>query len=431
MECLRTRRDPVLAEEVRLHRSPGGVRIAVVPKRGFSTAAACLGLRFGSTCTRFRMPDGRLVEVPDGSAHFLEHKLFEGRDESVMLRFARLGAQFNGGTGFHSTTYYFATAGHFEECLEILLDFVQHPLITEERVEKEKGIIEQEVRMYEDDPRYRGHFLLLRALYHVLPIRIPPGGTVASVRATRAEDLIACWEGFYRPANLVLAMAGDLDEDRVLSRVAGLLVDERPGSAEVLGVQEPPAVASPWLEEEFAVARPRVWLGWRTRQGTGGGAALVRRQWLGSLLADLALGESSAGQEELRRRGLADDSFAAAWSCDRDYGHLVVSGQSDDPEAFVAGVREVLARFREVGPSPEDVERLRRAAWGWTVSRLQTPFSLANSVLHDLLDGGTPLGGLEVLADIGQEELAALARELLDPDASAVAVLRPRRGGPA
>jgi len=155
---------------------------------------------------------------------------------------------------------------------------------------------------------------------------------------------------------------------------------------------------------------------------------MVRQQWAGSLLADLALGDASAGQEELRRRGLADDSFAAAWSCDLDYGHLVVSGQCDDPEAFAAGVREVLARFREEGPREEDLERLRRAAWGWTVSRLQTPFALANAVLHDLLDDTVPFSGLEVLASITREEVAALAREVLDPARSAVAVLRPRRG---
>jgi len=428
MELLETRRETVLGEETRLHRTAGGMRVALVPKAGFSTAAASIGLRFGSTHTRFRLPDGREVQVPDGSAHFLEHKLFEGREESVMMRFGRLGAQFNGGTGFHSTTYYFSSAGHFDECLEILLDFVQHPRITEERVEKEKGIIEQEVRMYEDDPRYRGHFLLLRALYHVLPIRVPPGGSVASVRETRAEHLQACWEGFYRPAKLVLTLAGELDAEAVLARVESLLEDGRPGAAEPLPVAEPPEVAAPWLEEEFAVARPRAWIGWRAARGPGGGEAMVRQQWAGSLLADLALGDASAGQEELRRRGLADDSFAAAWSCDLDYGHLVVSGQCDDPEAFAAGVREVLARFREEGPREEDLERLRRAAWGWTVSRLQTPFALANAVLHDLLDDTVPFSGLEVLASITREEVAALAREVLDPARSAVAVLRPRRG---
>lgn len=425
VETVERIRCDLLNEEVLLARAESGARIAVVRKSGFTSAAGCFGLRFGSTGTRFRSADGRIFEVPDGSAHFLEHKLFEGREEKVFDRFGRLGARFNGGTGFHTTTYYFSTAGRFDECLEVLLDFVQHPLITEERVEKEKGIIEQEVRMYQDEPDYRGGFLLHRALYHRHPIRVEPAGDVESVRRTTAGHLQACYDHFYRPENFVLVLAGDFDPEAVLARADGLIEPAPRGAAAALRPDEPPCPASPRLEEEFAVTRPSVWIGWRERAGTELGPALLRRRILSSLVLDLALEQSSAYHEDLYRRGAVDETFHVSYSCDEDYGYAVASGQTDDPERFIREVPEAVERFLADGVRPDDLERVRRAYWGWVVSRLQTPPALAGSVLSALLEEVAPFALLDAIQEATPETVAERARELLDPSRRAVAVLRP------
>lgn len=414
-----------LDETIHLAVLDGGVRVAVVPKPGFRTAAGYFGLRFGSNDTRFRRPDGSVVAVPDGSAHFLEHKLFEGREHKVFDRFARLGTDFNGGTGFRSTSYYFVSAGRFEESLDILLDFVQRPLVTAERVEKEKGIIEQEVRMCEDDPHYRGIFLLHRALFDSHPIRIPPGGTVESVRATTAADLQACFDAFYRPANLVLALAGELDPEQVWSFVAARLEARPPLAIERLRPAEGTLPPHPWSEESFPVTRPHVWLGWRERGGVGLGAALLERRVLSDLVLDLALGDSSALHQDLYQRGIVDDTFGTGYSSDDDYGYAVASGQTDRPEELVAELRTAVARFVEAGPAPGDLERVRRAAWGTLVSGLQTPAALAGRVLNALLLEQDPFAVLEVLAAVDAAALRRRAAELFDPARSAVAVLRP------
>lgn len=414
-----------LDEGVHRARSASGVEVAVVRKPGFSTAAGYLGLDFGSTATRFRDAHGREHRVPDGSAHFLEHKLFEGRSEKVFDRFGRLGARFNGGTGFYSTSYYFSTAGRFDPCLEVLLDFVQHPLITEERVEKEKGIIEQEVRMYQDEPDYRGYFLLHRALYHRLPIRVEPAGDVASVRATTAADLQACFDGFYRPQHLRLSLAGDLDPDAVLARVEALLDPRQPGAGVILRPEEPELPAAARLEESFAVSRPHVWIGWRERRGVGLGLPLLRRRVLSSLVLDLALDDSSSYHDALYRRGVVDDTFHVSYAADVDYGYAAAGGQCDDPEAFVAGVRQAVAQFLADGVRAADFERVRRAYYGWIVTRLQTPAQLASSVLHSMLEGVEPFSTLAVVEEATVAAVEERARELLDPARCAVAVLRP------
>ena len=398
MEILDTVHDPVLDEEVVLARSAAGTQVAVARKPGFTTAAGHFGLRFGSTDVRFRPAGGAEVAVPGGSAHFLEHKLFEGREEKVFDRFGRLGARFNGGTSFRTTTYHFSTSSAFDACLEVLLDFVQHPLVTEERVEKEKGIIEQEVRMYEDHPGFRGIFLLHRALYAEHPVRHPPGGLVEEVRATTAADLQACFDAFYQPQNLRLALAGDFDPAAVLARVDELLDLPAGEGAERLYPAEPELPAAARLEEEFAVTRPHVWVGWRDRDGVGLGLPMLRRRVVTGLALEMLFDESATVHEDLYARGVVDDSFGAHYANDADYGYAVASGRSDDPDVFVDEVLAAARRAAAEGFAVDDLERVRRAAWGAMVSGVQTPGALASTLLNGLLEEVPPVRGAAAAA---------------------------------
>ncbi|MBT4028384.1 MAG: insulinase family protein [Planctomycetes bacterium] len=423
MNITHTLKDPRMGEEIIFAEASNGMQVAVCPKRGFSAVSAHVGLRFGSTDTRFRSPEGAIVEVPDGSAHFLEHKLFEGRDEKVFDRFGAIGAQFNGGTGFRSTNYWFASSGRFGEGLDILMDFVQSPLITPERVEKEKGIIVQEVRSYEDSAPYRGIFLLHRAMYTNHPIRMTPGGAVSEVQRTTADDLQACFDAFYRPHQLRLVLAGDLIVDDVLAQVEALAVEARPGDAERLYPDEPTGPAAAQLDETFSVSRPHVWMGWRDKDGLGLGAQALRRRITSSLVLDLALDVSSPLHEELYLTGQTDDSLSYHYSSDSDWGHAVVSGLADDPEVFVKGVRWACQRLAEQGVSEVDFQRIKRASWGNVVSGIQTPGALAGTVLNSMLNEQEPFAVLDVLNDLTSDELTLRARELFDTAQSSVAIL--------
>lgn len=417
--------EPRLGEAVLLGTTLGGTRFALCPKPGFSSSAGYFGLRFGSAATRFRNSSSELIQVPDGSAHFLEHKLFEGREEKVFDRFGNIGAQFNGGTGFFATSYYFMTGGPFVEALDILLDFVQHPLITEERVEKEKGIIEQEVRMYEDDPGWRGAFLLHRALYHNHPIRIPPGGTVESVRETTADDLQACFDAFYRPSNLVLSLAGDFDPGEIAERIDAAVGHEEESGGQLVPIEEPSAPAATHLEERFGVARPHVRLAWRDATGVATPAELQRRRLLSSLSVTMALDASTDRHHKLYRSGTIDESFHCSYTADYSYGYACCEGQTEHPDRFLAGVRDAIASFLEEDPDQDAFERIRRAAWGSSVSSLQTPAALAGHGLQALLDGVDPFSTFALLDSISLEEVLQRARELFDPGQSASAVLLP------
>lgn len=415
-----------IGERVLLAASPGGTRVAVARKPGFATSAAHFGVRFGSNDLRFRSSGGQRIEVPTGSAHFLEHKLFEGREEKVFDRFARLGADFNGGTSFALTTYHFHSAGRFTEALAVLLDFVQRPLITEERVQKEKGIIEQEVRMYEDHPGYRGFFLLQRALYANHPVRIPPGGSVADVHRTTAADLQACFDAFYRPSQLRLALAGDFDPAEVLDRL-GPMLDHAGAAAPAVRepIAEPAQPAARRLTEHFRVTRPHAWIGWRDAAGPGLGLPLLRRRLTTALALECVFDPASESYDALYQRGIVDDSFHASLSADADWSNAVCAGETEAPERFFAAVRASAEAFAADGPSVRDYERLRKAAWGRMVSGIQSPDALAGSLLHDLLDELPPFAVLDVLSSLRREDVAERARELFRPERCAEALVLP------
>src|SRR5690606_2982267 len=210
----------LLEERVVFTRLPSGLEVFVMPRPGFQKRYAVFSARYGSIDNRFRRPGtGQELEVPDGIAHFLEHQLFEDEEGHVFNSFAALGASVNAYTSHTMTRYPFSTTDNFEAALDRLLDFVQAPHFTPEGVQKEIGIIEQEIRMYQDQPRHRLGMNLLEALYHAHPVRIDIAGTVESIRRIDPETLYACYDTFYHPSNMAVFVVGDVDPEVVLAQV--------------------------------------------------------------------------------------------------------------------------------------------------------------------------------------------------------------------
>src|SRR5690606_38157317 len=209
-----------LDEELTVGTLPNGLEVFVLRKPGFSKKYAVFSTRYGSIDRTFRHPgDGTWHTVPDGIAHFLEHKLFEEEGGNAFDRFAALGASANAYTSYTMTSYLFSCSDHFRENLDILLDYVQEPYFTDENVEKEKGIIEQEIRMYQDHAAYRTMRTLLNCLYHQHPVRIDILGSVESIRRIDKDTLYRCHEAFYHPSNMALFVVGEVDPGEVFELV--------------------------------------------------------------------------------------------------------------------------------------------------------------------------------------------------------------------
>lgn len=418
-------REERLGEEV-IAAEVDGLPVLLAPKRGHARATAVLGVRFGSCDREFRESEhGEPVRVPDGVAHFLEHKLFEGREAPVFARYAALGASCNAGTSFRTTHYHFTCTDNFEPGLDLLLEFVQRPLITPERVEKEKGIIEQELRMYLDNPSWKVFFNLLAALYRDHPVRNPPGGTVESVRAIRAEDCERCHRAFYRPENMALLASGDFDPDAILRRVEGAVVPPEGAPGRRILPAEEPEVREREVTERMLVSRPRVLLGFRDASGPGTGEAVLREELEGAFALELLFGRSSAVHQDLYRRGVIDDSFSASSTVEEDFAFTAIGGETAEPARFRDEILGTVARAREQGFSREDFERVRRRHVGAAVRRYQSSESTAMAHLRDAFRGLAPFAFVRALESVTKEGAEAWARGRLREERFSVSILLP------
>jgi len=414
-----------LGEALLAGTAASGLRVLVQPRPEFRRTFAALGVNFGSV-DRVAGADGQ--PVPEGLAHFLEHKLFEDREGDVSDRFAALGASTNAMTGFTGTTYVVSTVEEPRRCLELLLQFVQDPWFTDALVAKEQGIIAQEIRMYDDDPDWRVFFGLLGCLYERHPARDNIAGTVESIATIDAATLRRCYELFYHPRNLVLAVSGALPPE-VVAEVLAADQARRPPDARAPHVRgavpEPAACRAPRWEERLAVARPRLQLGIKERVLGGDAHARLRRELETRMLLDLLFGRSSPAWETLYAEGLVDESFSASYSTEESFGFTTVGGDTDEPERLEARLRAVLEQARTGGFGEAAFRRLRNKLHGSLLRALDSPEHVAFTLVGETFRGCRPFEELDVIASITPADLARRLAEHVAPEQVAVAVVRP------
>ena len=367
---------PLLKESLYEFTHKSGLRVRLIPKPGFLKKYAAVTVAFGSLHTKFVLPEsGETVTVPEGAAHFLEHKLFEQPDFNVSDRFSALGANVNAGTGFNYTNYYFKTIQNFEECLRLLLHFVFHPHITEESVEREKGIICREITMYEESPDYVVSMNLFRAMYLKNPVRNEIAGTEHSVAAMTKDDLLTCYHAFYRPCNMMLTVSGDItlaDLRRVIEECDIPAGCGRPAMPLLDG--EPRTVTAERAETYMEVAAPVFCIGFKDNE-----TAALRREELyireraGSILREMLFGRASDYFEKLYRSGKISQSFYTDYDIEREYALLCIGGDTLHPEEVLAETEALISQVRKKGLSQTDFERINRSDIGDLIGQFNSP----------------------------------------------------------
>ncbi|MBL4846701.1 MAG: insulinase family protein, partial [Planctomycetes bacterium] len=219
MRSTRIRASGRVDEEFHEGVTEDGLRVKVIPRPGYQKKFAIFVTDYGSIDTAFQAPGAdQFCETPPGVAHFLEHKLFQTKEGDAFSEFARYGASANAFTSYTQTAYHFGTSSDFYPCLDLLLDFVAVPYFTPEAIDKERKVIAQEIRMYEDSPDAVAHLDLLQALYHSHPVREDITGSLDSICEIDGDVLELCHRTFYNPENMVLVVSGDLDPSEVYAR---------------------------------------------------------------------------------------------------------------------------------------------------------------------------------------------------------------------
>ncbi|MCK9222945.1 MAG: pitrilysin family protein [Limnochordia bacterium] len=418
----------LLQETIYYQKAPGGLRVYLMPKK-YNAFYAVYATQYGSMDSKFVVPgEKEPLEVPDGIAHFLEHKMFEKEWGAVFDKFAQLGASANAFTSYEMTAYLFGCTDNFEDNLELLLDFVQTPYFTDETVEKEKGIIEQELRMYLDNPNRVLYQSLLESLYHSNPVRKDIGGTVESVQKITKELLYNCYRTFYHPSNMILFAVGNFDPEAVFDQVyrnlERLALDEQPPIKRVYP-EEDASLRTKYVKNELDVSRPRYLLGYKDPVVGLRGRALMERELGVSLLLGVALGRSSVLYNKLYDAGLIDDSFSTSYMVSPSYGHIMIGGNTPDPERLhqelLAGLRE----FHSAGINEDDFERVKRSAIGQFVGSFNSIESVANNFIYAQFNGIWLLDYLPVMENLTLEQVRGLLTEFADEKQVAVSVVYP------
>ncbi len=378
---------------------PSGLRVFLYPKEKSSTTYAIFSTKYGSIDSCFQRSDEPAPEtVPEGIAHYLEHKLFESEDGDAFQRYAETGASANAYTSFENTSYLFSCTDRLYDSLEILLDFVQSPYFTEETVRKEQGIIGQEIKMYDDDPQWRVMFNYLRAMYHAHPIRQDIAGTVESIAQITPDHLYRCYHTFYNLHNMAFVLAGSFDVDRVCQLLDRMLKPCDPVTVRRVFPDEPASVARPRVEEALSVALPLFQFGYKL-PGTAprGEKDLAAAEVLLEVLAS----EASPLFRRLLDSGLVNESsFASEFFEGEGYATLMFGGESNDPEAVAAAITGELMRLRQEGIDPAAFERSRRSLYGQNLAALNSTASIANAILSLTFKGRELFSYIHALAGI-------------------------------
>ncbi len=394
-----------------------GLEVYILPKKDMNKTFATFTTRYGSIDNHFTPLNGKEpIKVPDGIAHFLEHKLFESEEGDVFQDFSKQGASANAFTSFTRTAYLFSSTSNVEKNLETLIDFVQDPYFTEESVEKEKGIIGQEIKMYEDNPDWRVYFGTIENLFAAHPVKIDIAGTVESISNITKDLLYTCYHTFYHPGNMLLFVAGPVNPEEVME----LIRNNQDGKE-----FPPPEPISRYFDDEpeqadqreriieMPVQTPKVLFGVKTKNPGRSGTDLLKHELSIGLLLDYLFGKSSKNYEQLYNDGLIDDTFSFNYSEESGFGFAVVGGDSAEPEKLSQKIEGYFRDFRADPLTNEALERTKKKKIGSFLRSLNSLEFIANQFTRYQFNGMNLFEVIPVLESLTAEDINRAADDFI------------------
>jgi predicted Zn-dependent peptidase len=418
---------PHVNETVYHEELSNGLNVYILPKSDFQKTYATFSTRYGSIDNHFRVEGKEANRVPDGIAHFLEHKMFEEPTGDIFATFASQGASANAFTSFDRTAYLFSSTQNIEENVMTLINFVQNPYFTDENVEKEKGIIGQEIRMYQDNPDWRSYFGLIETMYEQHPIRIDIAGTVESIGRITKETLYECYNTFYHPTNMMLFIVGGVEPERIMTAIRNNQNGKSfptQGPIERIFEQEPTRVHVPLKLTKLPVSLPKCLFGFKENQINTDAAGILRQEMLMKLVLDILFSPSSTIYRRLYDESLITDSFGHEFNSSDKYAFSVLGGETPDPDRLLERVREELQPYIEQGVTKESFERSRRKKIGGFLRMLNSPEGIANEFTKYRFRGVNLFDILPVYESIKLDEVNESLKRHFQWEQLAVSIVR-------
>ena len=426
-----------LNEKIYAEKLENGLQVIIIPKKGGLKKYAAYATHFGSINYQFKVQnEDHVVTVPDGVAHFLEHKLFEQEDGvNALDRLTKMGANPNAYTSFNHTSYLFECTNDFENVLRALIQFVQNPYLTEENVEKEKGIIGQEIQMYDDDPSWQLFFGLLNCLYGGHAITKDIAGTIESIAEITPEILYQCYNTFYDTSNMVLCVCGDVDPEETLSIIKE---DSKPqkvfSEIDRYYGDEKDEIHRERMEKKMDVSMPLFSVGFKdlfNKEKLKAGLPseineTIKYDIAMQILLEMIAGEGTKLYEDLYNEGLVNKELSAEFSAEEDYAFSAISGESKEPDKVVGKILDKIAELKVNGLHEEEFQRTKKMLYGRFVRGFEDVSNIANMFINDFFRGVNAALYVEAYKDIDHEYVENVLNHHFDFGKKAISIIQPK-----
>lgn len=417
-------------EKLYMEKLENGLTVMLIPKRGTQKKYMIWGTNYGSNDSTFIVP-GEETEttVPNGVAHFLEHKLFEQENGTNSLDvLTALGVNANAYTTNDHTAYLFECTDNFFPAMDELMDYVQHPYFTDENVEKEKGIIGQEIMMYDDYPDWKVYLNAINAMYHNHPIKIDVVGTIETVNQINKEILYKCYQTFYNPSNMVLVICGDFVPEEMLEEVKKRLINTKAnGEIKRIYQEEPAEIVKERVEQKLEVSTPIYTIGIkdsREKCSLENKNEIVKKHIAIEILLNLIIGRSSNLYKKLYQEELTYSQPSLDYEFSKNYAHILIAGQSKDPEKIYELFKQEVRKFKEQGINAEDFERIKKMIYGGYIKEFNDVSDIARMFLADYFKGINSFDYLEEMESINVEYLEQVLKNVFREDKMVISIVK-------
>ena len=421
-----------LQEELYHEKLDNGLEVYILPKKGFNKTFATFTTKYGSIDNHF-VPLGKqeFVKVPDGIAHFLEHKLFEKEDGDVFQQFSRQGASANAFTSFTRTAYLFSSTADVEQNLETLMDFVQEPYFSEKTVEKEKGIIGQEITMYDDNPDWRLYYGLIQNMYRNHPVRIDIAGTIESISPITKDLLYECYGTFYHPSNMLLFVIGPVDVNTVMKQIKdnqGKKQFEHASEIKRQFEAEPLESAEKKQVLPMNVQTSKCLVGIKANRVDQSGTEMLKNELSINIIMDLLFGKSSENYHELYSSGLIDESFSFDYSQEKGFGFAMIGGDSKEPDKLAETLEKMLLSAKNGdGFTDESLDRAKKKKIGTFLRAVNSPEYIANQFTRYAFNDMNLFDVVPTIEKITLADIKACAQDFIAEERFTVCQVVPKK----
>ena len=409
--------NPVTGDKILKYTLDNGISMYLCKKEGFKSTIGMFGTEYGSIDNEFSdISTGEKVKVPEGIAHFLEHKLFEQEGGNALDLFAKMGVSSNAYTTFDHTTYYFETTKKVNESIEKLVELVTGPYFTVENVEKEKGIIMQELKMYEDDPGSVVYYNTLKAMYINHPLNIDIVGTRDSLGRITRENLYTCYNTFYSPKNMFFIVIGDVDEEKTAEYVNSLFNNKErtEKSKEIIRYRndEPEGINSAIIQKDLEIYMPYISFGFKLKPRSG--IENKKSDIITQIIDEACFSEMSDFYENMYNSGILNDTIQFEYGYGNDYSYLVLLGCSKKIEEYIEKVKSRLKELKENGINNQAFETAKKKLLGKQIGKSEEPMEMTRQIINSYISKTDIFDDITILKNITKEDVNKFLREELD-----------------